>query len=38
MKLIIATLLLSFCLIEAAHVNYHRAEERKAALNFDKNF
>lgn len=28
MKLIIVTLLVSLCLIEAAHVNYHHQQQR----------
>ena len=37
MKLIIVVLLATFVAVEAAHLNYHRAEEAKP-LNFDKNF
>ena len=36
-KLIIVVLLATFVAVEAAHLNYHRAEEAKP-LNFDKNF
>jgi hypothetical protein len=37
MKLIIVILLVTFAAVEAAHLNYHRAQEAKPS-NFDRNF
>ena len=42
MKIIIVVLLATFCVVEAAHLNYHRQDKRlndaQPAVNFDKNF
>ena len=44
MKVIIAVLLATFCVVEAAHLNYHRLSEPSERLkgaqpsNIDKNF
>jgi hypothetical protein len=37
MKLIIVVLLAVFCVVEAAHLNYHRLEGAQPS-NIDKNF